>query len=102
MNKQSIKKIASEYFKNKPVIKAWLFGSYARNEETAKSDVDILLLPDKTQHFSLFTLGGMYEDLKDLLGCEVDLITEGGLMPFARDSADKDKILIYERGTEKS
>jgi len=51
----------------------------------------------KTQHFSLFTLSGMYEDLKDLLGCEVDLITDGGLMSFARESADRDKILIYER-----
>ena len=39
----------------------------------------------------------MYEDLKNLLGCEVDLITDGGLMPFARESADRDKILIYER-----
>ena len=39
----------------------------------------------------------MYEDLKDLLGCEIDLITDGGLMSFARESADRDKILIYER-----
>jgi predicted nucleotidyltransferase len=39
----------------------------------------------------------MYEDLKELLGREVDLITEGGLLPFARESAERDKILIYER-----
>ena len=42
-------------------------------------------------------MGGMYEDLKELLGKEVDLITEGGLLPFARESAERDKILIYER-----
>ena len=87
----------ADYFKTQPVLKAWLFGSFARGEETEKSDVDILILPDKSQHFSLFTLSGMYEDLKELLGCEVDLITDGGLMPFARESADHDKILIYER-----
>lgn len=87
----------SEYFKTQPVLKAWLFGSYARGEETEESDVDILILPDKSQHFSLFTLSAMYEDLKDLLNREVDLITDGGLMPFARESADRDKILIYER-----
>jgi hypothetical protein len=34
---------------------------------------------------------------KELLGREVDVITVGGLMPFARESADRDKILIYER-----
>ncbi len=88
----------ADYFRTQPVLKAWLFGSYARGEETPQSDVDILFIPDKSQHFSLFTMGGMYEDLKELLGKEVDLITEGGLMPFARESADRDKILIYERG----
>ena len=89
----------ADYFKTQPVLKAWLFGSFARGEETENSDVDILILPDKSQHFSLFTLSGMYEDLKELLGCEVDLITDGGLMPFARKSADHDKILIYERAS---
>ena len=88
----------ADYFRTQPVLKAWLFGSYARGEETPQSDVDILFVPDRSQHFSLFTMGGMYEDLKELLGKEVDLITEGGLMPFARESADRDKILIYERG----
>ena len=89
--------LMADYFKTQPVLKAWIFGSYARGEQTADSDIDILILPDKSQHFSLFTLIGMYEDLKELLNCEVDLITDGGLMPFARESADRDKILIYER-----
>ena len=65
--------------------KAWLFGSYSRGEQRADSDVDILILPDKSQHFSLFTLSEIYEDLKELLGCEVDVITVGGLMPFAAE-----------------
>ncbi len=90
-------RMMAEYFKTKPVLKAWLFGSYSRGEERPDSDVDILIVPDKTQHFSLFTLGGMYEDLKALLGREVDIITDGGLLPFARESAERDKILIYER-----
>ena len=90
-------KMLAEYFKTQPVLKAWLFGSYSRGEERPDSDVDILFIPDKSKHFSLFTLGGMYEDLKELLGREVDLITEGGLLPFARESAERDKILIYER-----
>ena len=97
MSTQMMTRQIADYFKTQPVLKAWLFGSYARGEERKDSDIDILILPDKTQHFSLFTLSEIYEDLKDLLGCEVDLITEGGLMPFARESADRDKILIYER-----
>ena len=90
------KKIA-EYFKTQPVLKAWLFGSYSRGEERPDSDVDILFIPDMSQKFSLFTLGGMYMDLKDILNREVDLIPEDSLLPFAKKSADLDKILIYER-----
>lgn len=97
MNAEKMMKLIAEYFKTQPVLKAWIFGSYARGEQRVDSDIDILILPDKSQHFSLFTLSGMYEDLKNLLGREVDLITDGGLMPFARESADRDKILIYER-----
>jgi predicted nucleotidyltransferase len=36
-------------------------------------------------------------DLQDLLGQPVDLVTDKGLMAFARPSVDRDKILIYER-----
>ena len=97
MTKETMTKLIADYFKTQPVLKAWLFGSFSRGEQREDSDVDILILPDKSQHFSLFTLSGMYEDLKELLGREVDLITEGGLMPFARESADRDKILIDER-----
>lgn len=97
MSTPAISQKIHDYFKTQPVLKAWIFGSYSRGEQTPESDIDILILPDKSQHFSLFTLSEMYEDLKELLHCEVDLITVGGLMPFARESADRDKILVYER-----
>ena len=88
----------AEYFKTQPVLKAWLFGSFARGEETPDSDVDILIIPDRTgKPFTLFTLGGMYMDLKNLLGREVDLIEEGTLRPYAVESAEREKKLIYER-----
>lgn len=43
MSTQDIKTIIAEYFKTQPVLKAWLFGSFARGEETPDSDVDILV-----------------------------------------------------------
>ncbi len=87
----------AEYFKTQPVLKAWLFGSFARGEETETSDVDILIVPDKM--VGLFKLSGMMLDLQDLLDQRVDLVTEKGLLPFARESVDRDKILIYERAS---
>lgn len=101
MGSRVLQQKIAEYFKTQPVLKAWLFGSFARGEETPVSDIDILVLPDKSQHFSLFTLGGMYSDLCNLTGREVDLITEGGLADYARETANRDKILIYERSPQR-
>ena len=88
--------LIAEYFKTQPVLKAWLFGSYSRGEETDTSDIDILIVLDDSQHVGL-KFFGMYEDLKDLLGRNVDLVTDRSLGSFARESVDRDKILIYER-----
>jgi len=85
----------AEYFKTQPVLKAWLFGSFARGEQREDSDVDILIVPDKM--VGLFKLSGMKLDLQEILHVRVDLVTEKGLLQFARETVDRDKILIYER-----
>lgn len=83
-----------------PVKKAWLFGSYSHGEETDSSDIDILVDYDNSNGLvSLFKMGGILMDLTDLLGCKVDLVEVRGLKSFARDSVNRDKILIYERIT---
>ncbi len=88
-----------KYFKTAPILRAWLFGSYSRGEETASSDIDILVDYDRTHsRVSLLQMGGMLMDLSEIAGCKVDLVDNRGLMEFARKSVDKDKILIYERG----
>src|SRR5574344_1724279 len=90
-------KTIAEYFKTQPVLKAWLFGSYSRGEQTKDSDVDILVLLDKSRPIGL-KFFGMWNDLEELLGRKVDLVSDGTLLPFAQQSAEKDKILIYEKG----
>ena len=85
------------YFATQPVERAYLFGSCARGEERPDSDVDLLFTVKPNIRFSLLDYGGMYSDLTELLGKEIDLVREGTLLPFAVDSANKDKILIYER-----
>lgn len=92
----NIPHIISEYFKTQPVLKAWIFGSYARGEETQDSDIDILVVLDHSKPIGL-KFFGMYEDLKELLGHDVDLVTEASLAPFARESIERDRLLIYER-----
>ena len=93
--------LIANFLKTQPVLKAWLFGSYARGEQHPDSDVDILVVFDQEtdKGVSLLKHIGIALDLEDLLGKKVDLITEGTLLPFVKETADKDKILIYERVT---
>ena len=96
MDSQIVKQI-SAYFATQPVQRAWLFGSYARGEQREDSDIDILVAFDP--HVGLFKYAAIYTDLKELLGHEVDLVQEGALKPYAAATAERDKILIYERPT---
>ena len=102
MSTQMMHQQIADYFKTQPVLKAWLFGSFARGEQRPGSDVDILFVPDyhSAKPFTLFTHGGMLMDLQELLGREVDLVVEGTLRPYAAETANRDKILIYERKSE--
>ena len=86
--------------KSQPILRAWLFGSCSRGEENSDSDIDIMVDYDNSNGVvSLFEMGGILMDLSDLLGRKVDLVDRNrrGIMDFARNSIERDKILIYER-----
>jgi predicted nucleotidyltransferase len=54
-----------------------VFGSVARGESDRESDIDFLVELEPGR--SLLDLGGLQMDLETLLGCRVDVVTEGGL-----------------------
>lgn len=85
------------YLSTVPVTKAWVFGSFARGEETPESDLDLLVDLDKEARVSLLKLISYKLDIEEKIHREVDLIEDGALRPFAVASANKDKYLIYER-----
>jgi uncharacterized protein len=60
-----------------------IFGSYAREEQTQDSDVDVLI--DYEQAPTLFKLVNLRDYLKDLTGLSVDIVTKNGLKPGIRD-----------------
>lgn len=83
-----------------PVVKAWLFGSYSRGEETPLSDVDILVRYDRNARITLLTISRIMTLLSDAVDHKVDLVEEGQISPSAQDSAEHDKILIYDRACQ--
>lgn len=96
MDTPAMKRAIAEYFKTQPVLKAWLFGSFARGEETSESDVDIMVALDDSRPIGL-EFFGMWGDLERMLNRDVDLVTEHDLSGFAEETANVDKQLIYER-----
>lgn len=60
-----------------------VFGSVARGEGGPGSDLDLLVDMEKGRN--LLDLVGFWQDLEDLLGCHVDVITEGGISPYLRE-----------------
>ncbi|HEY5941827.1 MAG TPA: nucleotidyltransferase family protein [Solirubrobacterales bacterium] len=60
-----------------------VFGSVGRGEESASSDLDLLV--DMAEGRSLFDLIALSNDLEESLGVDVDVITEASLSPYLRD-----------------
>lgn len=84
------------FFAARPVKKAYLFGSYSRNEAKEDSDLDILVELDHSEPIGLKFFAYQIE-LEELLTMKVDLVSSEGLSKFVKPLVDKDKILIYER-----
>jgi len=85
-----------EYFSGQPVVKAFVFGSYSRDEADADSDVDILVDLDYSHHIGLGFVQ-MKFDLEDKLNKKVDLVTVDGMSRHIKPFIDKDKLSIYEK-----
>lgn len=80
-----------------PVSRAWMFGSYARMEERENSDIDLLVSLDRPVSVGLFGFSELILNLEQATGKSIDLVVEGTVKPFAKESIEKDKVLIYER-----
>ena len=94
--REKIRPICEQY----KVEKVWLFGSYARGEAREDSDVDLhIKVP---QGIGLFGLGGLYADLEEALGKEIDLITRiQEENKIFKKYVERDEILLYDRQRER-
>jgi len=71
----------------------YLFGSYARGDADADSDIDLRI--DKGSIRGL-QLGGLAADLEDIFGMPVDLVPTGSLDDAFLKSISEDEVLLYE------
>lgn len=86
----------SDFFSKQPVLKAYLFGSFSRDEGTENSDIDLLVELDYSQPIGLEFIQ-MQLDLQKLVSRKVDLVSARGLSKYLQPVIDRDKQLIYAR-----
>lgn len=91
-----IKQKIRAYLKEKPVRKAFLFGSYIRNEQNPESDVDILLELDATKTIGMIEYIKLMDGLESIFNHKVDVVTTDGLSSHIKPFVDKEKLLVYE------
>lgn len=86
----------NNYFRTRPVLKAYLFGSFVRGEADKESDIDILVDLDYSQRIGLEFVQ-MKLDLERLLNSKVDLVSSNGLSKHIKPLIENEKQLIYAR-----
>jgi predicted nucleotidyltransferase len=98
---QKIAPIAQKY----DVPAVYIFGSYARNQATDDSDVDVLINRKGSKLVTMFDLGIFYNDLNESLDKVLDLVTEDALAqdevkrrtPWFLDNLQRERVKIYDR-----
>jgi len=88
----SLQKKVVPILKKNGVVKAGIFGSYARGEEKKNSDVDILIQFKGRK--SMFDLVHLEHELEDRLRKKVDVITYKSIHPLLKESILKDEVRI--------
>jgi len=93
LNEEIKKKIISVLVKH-GIKKILVFGSYARNEATPKSDLDLIVeFPEGT---SLLDHVGIEIELSEALNMKIDLLSRNGISPYIKNQVLKEAIVIYE------
>jgi uncharacterized protein len=75
------------------VIRASIFGSFARGEESADSDIDILIEYGKPK--GLFSFVQLQRELEEKIGRKVDLLTYNSIHPLLKEYIKRDEVKIY-------
>jgi len=90
----SIIKSIEPALRNMGATALYLFGSTARDEANASSDVDIFVDRDLARTFTLIDLAHMEELLEDSLGTKVDLTTRDSLHPMLKAGIEQSAIRV--------
>ena len=87
--------LLADFFKDQPVKRAYMFGSFVRGENKPGSDLDILV--ELEPGIGLFKFISIQNQLETALKIQIDLVSANGLSPRIKPYIDSEKILVYEK-----
>jgi predicted nucleotidyltransferase/plasmid maintenance system antidote protein VapI len=90
-------KIKNYFATDERVVRAWVFGSFARKDDTPRSDIDIMVELKDDIKITLYDLADIQYQLEEVSGRKIDLVEEGAIKPFAWETVKNDLQLIYEK-----
>ncbi len=93
---EEIKEKAIPIAKKYGVKTLWLFGSYARGEADAESDVDFIIDRGRIVGIEYF---GFVLDLEEIFKCHVDVVMTGSSDKEFLSAIKEDEVLLYEEET---
>jgi predicted nucleotidyltransferase len=98
---EQIQKTVAAYFKDKPVERVYLFGSYARGEADEQSDIDLLVDLDQHERTG-WTFYTWHQELENIFEQKTDVIANAAKPEHTSnwrliERINKEKVLIYER-----
>lgn len=93
-NVVNIKRAIIPILKRNDVVRAGIFGSYARGEETKKSDIDILIKYRARSRKSLLDLVGLELELEKKTGRKVDLVEYSVIHPRLKDQILNEEVRV--------
>jgi len=85
-------RVHEDALKAKGVVHAAVFGSTARGEDTKDSDVDILIDLDETRPINVFDYASIKDEIKNIVGGRVDVVTREGLKKALRERVEKEAV----------
>ncbi|MBL8179655.1 MAG: nucleotidyltransferase family protein [Bryobacterales bacterium] len=88
LNPWAIREVAARH----GATRVRVFGSFARGDSSSNSDIDLLV--ELAHGRSLLDLVAIKQDLQDLLGRRVDVVTERSLSPYFRDAVCREAVAI--------
>jgi predicted nucleotidyltransferase len=77
------------------IMRLSLFGSVARGDASAESDVDLIAEFDPARQFSLLDLVGLENRIADILGARVELTPEKALKEPIRERVKREAVLAF-------